>query len=69
MHAGGRTVFLAGIGQSDTLRVELRIGFQHSGHRPYVYRKVLKVPGEFFVHDYIRSDKLVDVGSLSLERA
>jgi hypothetical protein len=56
-------------GESDSLRVELRIGFQHTGHRPFVFKKVLKVPGEFFVHDYIRGDKLVDVGSLALERA
>ena len=29
----------------------------------------MKVPGEFFVHDYIRGDKLVDLGTLSLEPA
>jgi len=27
----------------------------------------VKVPGEFFVHDYIRGDKLLDIGTLALE--
>ncbi len=57
------------IGNAESLRVEMRIGFEHTGHRPYVFRKVMKVTGEFFVHDYIRGDKLLDLGSLSLERS
>jgi hypothetical protein len=57
------------MGDTDSFRVEMRIGFEHDGHQPYVLRKVMKVPGEFFVHDYIRGDKLLDLGSLSLERA
>jgi hypothetical protein len=57
------------MGDSESLRVELRIGFEHEGHRPGIVRKVMKVPGEFFVHDYIRGDKLLDLGSLALERS
>jgi hypothetical protein len=57
------------MGESESMRVELRIGFSHGGHRPLSYRKTLKIGGEFFVHDYIRSDKLLDVGTLSLEHA
>ena len=57
------------MGEAENLRVEMRIGFARDGYQPYVFRKIMKVPGEFFVHDYIRGDKLLDVGSLSLERA
>ena len=57
------------MGEAENLRVELRIGFARDGYQPFVFRKTVKVPGEFFVHDYIRGDKLLDVGSLSLERA
>jgi hypothetical protein len=56
-------------GESDSLRVDMRIGFEHAGHKPFVLKKVVKVPGEFFVRDYIRSDKLLDLGSLALERS
>jgi hypothetical protein len=56
------------MGVAENLRVEMRIGFERDGYQPFVFRKIMKVPGEFFVHDYIRGDKLLDVGSLSLER-
>ncbi len=56
-------------GEEESRRVEVRIGLQHPGHRPYVFHKVMKVTGEFFVHDYIRGDKLLDLGNLALERA
>ncbi len=55
-------------GEAESLRVDMRIGLQHPGHRPYVFHKVMKVTGEFFVHDYIRGDKLLDLGNLALER-
>ncbi|HEY9595387.1 MAG TPA: late competence development ComFB family protein [Spirochaetia bacterium] len=57
------------MGDEDSLRVELRIAFAHEAYRPFTFHKVVKVPGEFFVHDYIRSDKLLDIGTLSLEQA
>jgi hypothetical protein len=57
------------IGEEDSLRVDLRIGFDHGQYKPLVFRKSMKVPGEFFVHDYIRGDKLLDIGTLSLEHA
>jgi competence protein ComFB len=57
------------MGESESMRVELRIGFAHGGHHPLSYKKTLKVAGEFFVHDYIRGDKLLDVGTLTLQRA
>ncbi len=56
-------------GESDSMRVEMRIGFAHEGHRPFTLRKTVKVPGELFVHDYIRSDKLLDLGNLALQRS
>ncbi len=55
-------------GEAESLRVDMRIGLEHAGHRPYVFHKVMKVTGEFFVHDYIRGDKLLDLGNLALER-
>ncbi len=57
------------MGESDALRVELRIGFSHGQYKPYTFHKTVKVPGEFFVHDYIRGDKLLDIGTLTLEPA
>jgi hypothetical protein len=57
------------MGESESMRVELRIGFSHGGHQPLSFKKTMKIAGEFFVHDYIRSDKLLDVGTLTLERA
>lgn len=57
------------MGESENLRVEMRIGFERDGYQPFLFRKIMKVPGEFFVHDYIRGDKLLDIGSLSLERS
>jgi hypothetical protein len=55
------------MGESDSLRVEMRIGFAHNGHKPLTFRKIVKVTGEFFVQDYIRADKLLDIGTLTLE--
>lgn len=57
----------AEMGESECLRVELRIGFDHREYRPFSFKKNVKVPGEFFVHDYIRGDKLLDIGTLTLE--
>ncbi len=57
------------MGDAESLRVEMRIGFAHGGHRPLSFKKTLKIAGEFFVHDYIRGDKLLDIGTLTLERA
>ena len=55
------------LGESESLRVDMRIGFAHDGHKPFLYKKSVKVAGDFFVHDYIRGDKLLDIGTLSLE--
>jgi competence protein ComFB len=57
------------MGESDSLRVEMRIGFAHTSHKPLTFKKVMKVTGEFFVQDYIRADKLLDIGTLTLEQA
>ncbi|MCX7031028.1 MAG: late competence development ComFB family protein [Spirochaetes bacterium] len=54
-------------GNANSLKVELRIGFDHREHRPWMLKKVLRVPGDFFVHDYIRSDKLLDLGTQTLD--
>jgi hypothetical protein len=47
----------------------MRIGFAHGHYRPFTFKKTMKVHGEFFVHDYIRGDKLLDIGTLTLEPA
>jgi len=57
----------AEMGESECLRVEMRIGFDHREYRAFTFKKNVKVPGEFFVHDYIRGDKLLDIGTLALE--
>jgi competence protein ComFB len=57
------------MGESDSLRVEMRIGLSHDSHKPLTFKKVVKVPGEFFVQDYIRADKLLDIGTLTLEHS
>ena len=57
------------MGESESLRVEMRIGFAHGRYKPFTFKKNVKVSGEFFVQDYIRGDKLLDVGSLPLEPA
>jgi len=57
------------IGESDSFRAEMRIGFAHGQYRPYTFKKTMKVAGEFFVHDYIRGDKLLDIGTLTLDPA
>ncbi len=54
-------------GAADSLRVEISIGLRHGKYKPYTFRKTLKIPGEIFVHDYIRGDMLLDIGSLELE--
>jgi len=56
------------MGDTDSLRVELRIAFSHESYRPLTFKKTVKVAGEFFVQDYIRGDKLLDIGTLTLER-
>jgi competence protein ComFB len=57
----------AEMGSEDALRVELSLGVSHSQFKPLTFHKIVKVPGEFFVHDYIRGDKLMDLGSLHLD--
>jgi hypothetical protein len=57
------------MGESDAIRVEMRIAFQHGRYAPFTFRKTLKVAGDFFVQDYIRGDKLLDVGTLPLQPA
>jgi competence protein ComFB len=57
------------MGESDSYRAEMRIGFAHGRYQPFTFRKTVKVGGEFFVQDYIRGDKLLDIGTLSLEPA
>jgi hypothetical protein len=59
----------AEMGASESLRIEVRIGFSHGAYIPCACRKSMKVSGEFFVHDYIRGDKLLDVGTLSMQPA
>jgi hypothetical protein len=54
-------------GDAETYRAEVKIGFAHPAHRSWTLKKTVKVPGDFFVHDYIRSDKLLDLGTLTLE--
>jgi competence protein ComFB len=56
-------------GESDSMRMQMTIGFQHAGYEPLEFRRNLKVPGEFFVYDYIRGDKLLDVGTLAMQPA
>ena len=57
------------IGETEAIRVEMRIAFEHGSYVPFTFRKTLKVPGDFFVHDYIRGDKLLDIGTLWLQPA
>jgi competence protein ComFB len=54
------------MGESETTRVDLRISFEHDRYAPYSVHKSLKLAGDFFVHDYIRGDRLLDLGTLSL---
>lgn len=57
------------VGETEALRIEMRIAFAHGGYAPFTFRKSMKVPGDFFVHDYIRGDKLLDLGTLPLQPA
>jgi len=57
------------MGEAETTRVDLRIAFEHDGHSPLTLRRSLKLAGDFFVHDYIRPDKLLDLGTLPLQPA
>jgi competence protein ComFB len=56
-------------GSEDSYHAAISIGFSHAEYKAFTFKKTLKIPGEFFVHDYIRGDKLLDLGSLPLERA
>jgi len=56
-------------GDSDTMRAQLKIGFQHAKYEPLTFRRSIKVPGDFFYYDYIRGDKLLDVGTLAMRPA
>ena len=55
------------MGETEAIRIELRIAFEHGRYSPFTFRKAMKVPGDFFVHDYIRGDKLMDIGTLPLQ--
>lgn len=57
----------AEMGESESMRVDMRISLDHGSYKPLTLRRVVKVPGEFFVQDCIRGDKLLDVGTLPLE--
>jgi hypothetical protein len=57
------------MGGTEAMRVDMRIAFAHGRYAPFTLRKSLKVPGDFFVHDYIRGDKLLDLGTLALQPA
>ncbi len=57
----------AEIGEEESRKVEMRIGFERDGYESWSLKKNLRVDGEFFVHDYIRPDKVLDLGSLSLQ--
>jgi len=57
------------MGEAESTRVDLRIAFEHGGHSPFTLKKSLKLTGDFFVHDYIRADKLLDLGTLPLQPA
>jgi len=59
----------AEMGAEDFLKVELSIGVNHLKFKPFTFHRTVKVPGEFFVHDYIRGDKLLDLGALQLSPA
>jgi competence protein ComFB len=55
------------MGPGDSLHVDLSIGLAHEEYKPFTFKKSLKVPGEFFVNDYIRGDKILDIGTLTME--
>jgi competence protein ComFB len=57
------------MGETEAMRIEMRIAFEHGKYAPFTFRKTMKVPGDFFVHDYIRGDKLLDLGTLPLQPA
>ena len=57
----------AEMGDTDSLKVDMRISLDHGGYKPLTFRRSVKVPGEFFVRDYIRGDKLLDIGTIPLE--
>jgi hypothetical protein len=57
------------MGENEAIRIEMRIAFEHGRYAPFTFRKALKVPGDFFVHDYIRGDKLMDIGTLPLQQS
>jgi len=54
-------------GESDSMRMQLTIGFEHERYESLKFRRNVKVSGEFFVYDYIRGDKLLDVGTLIMQ--
>lgn len=54
-------------GGSETIKIEMRIGFCHDRYEPLSLRKNLKIPGEFFVYDYIRGDRVLDLGTLTMQ--
>lgn len=54
-------------GGSEIMKVEMRIGFDHQNYVPLSLRKNLKIPGEFFVYDYIRGDRVLDLGTMAMQ--
>jgi len=57
------------MGEAESTRIDLRIAFERGGYSTFTLKKSLKLNGDFFVHDYIRADKLLDLGTLSLKPA
>ncbi len=56
-------------GTEASLKVDLELSFSHSRYASFTFKKSLKIPGEFFIHDYIRTDKLLDLGTLTFKSA
>jgi hypothetical protein len=56
-------------GTEEALKVDLELSFNHTSYVPFTFKKSLKIPGEFFIHDYIRADKLLDLGTLAFKSA
>ncbi|HET6450567.1 MAG TPA: late competence development ComFB family protein [Spirochaetia bacterium] len=53
-------------GESESTKVDLRIALEHERYAPYNLQKTVKLAGDFFVHDYIRGDRMLDLGTLAL---
>jgi competence protein ComFB len=54
-------------GDSEAMKFEMRIGFRHEKYQPLSLQRSLKIAGEFFVYDYIRGDRVLDLGTLVMQ--